>query len=147
MTSTKIDTREIKISIKTNFPDGTNLLVDVNRTHFLKGIDEKYSGDIYSKNISVINGKIETIVYIEDSNWYNEHIRLVKALPDDIKPIAKISDDITISVLFSPKRDQLDSILIVTGIDGEYVSGNGTEIKYGFTTFRVSKDIVIPFQK
>ena len=147
LSTAKVSAREIKINIKTDFPDGTNFLVSVGRTHFLKGKDEEYSGKIYDKDFSVNQEKIETTVNIDDSKWYNDHQRLVKALPDDIQPIAKISDNITISVLFSPKREQSDNVLKILGINGEYISGVGAEKKYGFTTYRVSKEIKIPFQK
>lgn len=142
-----VSAREIKINIKTDFPDGTNFLVSVGRTHFLKGKDEEYSGEIYNKDFSVNQGKIETTVKINDSKWYNEHQRLVKALPDDIQPISKISDNITISVLFSPKREQSASVLKILGVNAEYISGEGAENKYRFTTFRVSEDIKVPFKK
>jgi hypothetical protein len=147
LSTSKVSEREIKISIKTDFPNGANFLVSVGRTHFLKGKEEKYSGEIYNKDFSVNQGKIETTVNIDDSKWYNEHQRLVKALPDDILPIAKISDNISISVLFSPKREQSDKVLKILGVNGEYVTGTGAEKKYGFTTYRVSKEIKIPFQK
>lgn len=147
LSTVNLSAREIKINIKTNFPDGTNFLVSVGRTHFLKGTDEEYSGEIFDKDFPVNQGKIETTVKVDDSKWYNEHQRLVKALPDDIKPISKISDNITVSVLFSPKREQPENVLKTLGVNGEYISGDGAEKKYGFTTFNVSKDIKIPFQK
>jgi len=147
ITTINVDTRVIKVSVKTNFPNGTNLLLTAGRIHFLKESDEEYFGGIYSEDLSVNNGKIEATVYIDDSKWYNEHLRLEKTLPDDIKPIAKIIDNITISVLFSPKREQSDNILKITGINGEYISGDGTESNYNFTTLQVSKEIKIPFQK
>ena len=147
LSTVNVGMREIKINIKTDFPDGTNFLVGVGRKHFLKGTDEVYSGDIYDNDFSVNQGKIETTVKIDDSKWYNEHQRLVKALPDDIKPIAKTSDNITISVLFSPKREQSDNVLKILGVNGEYITGESAEKKYGFTTYRVSKEIKISFQK
>lgn len=142
-----VEKREMEININTDFPDGTNLLVSIGRTHFLKDIKDAYSGDIFSKDFSVENGKINTTVEINDYEWYNEHIRLVKALPDDIQPIAKISDNITISVLFSPGRTQQENVLEILGTKGEFVGGKGAS-KFGkLTTFRISKDLNIPFQK
>ncbi len=142
-----VEKREMEININTDFPDGTNLLVSIGRTHFLKDIKDAYSGDIFSKDFSVENGKINTTVEINDYEWYNEHIRLVKALPDDIQPIAKISVNITISVLFSPGRTQQENVLKILGTKGEFVGGKGAS-KFGkLTTFRISKDLNIPFQK
>jgi len=147
LSTVNLSARQIKIDVKTNFPDGTNLLVTVGRTHFLKGTEDEYSGEIFNKDLTVNQGKIETTISVDDSKWYNEHQRLVKALPDEIKPISKISDNITISVLFSPKREQPNNVLNKLGVNGEYISGDGAEKKYSFTTFNVSKDIKIPFQK
>jgi hypothetical protein len=147
LSAVKINGNEIKISIETNFPDGTNFLLGVGRTHYLKGENEEYSGKIFDKDFSVQQGKIETTVKVNDSEWYNKHLSLVKALPNDIKPISKISDNVTISVLFSPKRKQSASILKIVGTDGEYITGKGAENEYGFTTFNVSKDLNIPLQR
>jgi len=148
----KVNDKEIKISVKTDFPDGTNFLLSVGRTHFLKGTDDKYSGDIFDKDFSVSQGKIETNVTVDDSEWYNEHQRLVKALPNDIKPIAKISDNITVGILYSAARDQTNEVKRILGNRGEYVTGKGVD-HFGtgtagrITTFRVEKDISFPFQK
>lgn len=148
----KISASEIKINIKTDFPDGTNFLLSVGRTHFLKGSDEEYSGEIFSKDFTVDQGTIETTVNIDDSEWYDEHQRLVKALPDDIQPIAKISDNINISVLYSAARTQSSDVEKILGTRGEFVTGNGAD-KFGtgtagpITTFRVSKEVNFPLNK
>lgn len=139
--------RELKIGIKTDFPDGTILYVDVHRIHFLKGSNEEYAGEIFERDFVVNQGSIETTVQIDDSDWYNEHLQLVKDLPNDIQPISKISENITVSVMFSPKRDQPANILMILGTDGEYVGGVGAENDLGFTVYRVSKEVKIPLQK
>lgn len=152
LSAIKINGNEIKISIETNFPDGTNFLVSVDRIHYLQGESVKYSGEIFDKDFSVNQGKIETIVKVNDSGWYNEHQRLVKALPDDIKPISKISDSINISVLYSAARKQTNAIKKILGARGEFITGKGVD-KFGtgtagqITTFSVSKNVNFPFQK
>jgi hypothetical protein len=144
--------RKVKIIINTNFPHRTNLLLSIGRIYYLAGKSEAYLGDIFSKDFPVKHGKIETTVDINDSEWYNEHIRLVKALPNDIQPIEKISDNITISVLYSAARTQPDDIVKILGKRGEFVTGDGAE-KFGtgsagkFTSFSVSKELNIPFEK
>jgi uncharacterized protein YcfL len=144
--------RKVKIIISTNFPDGTNLLLSVGRTHYLKSKSEAYSGNLFSKDFSVKHGKIETTVDINDSEWYNEHIKLVKALPNDIQPIERILDNITISVLYSAARTQSDDVVEILGERGEFVTGEGVET-FGtgtagkLTSFRVSKELNIPFEK
>lgn len=152
LSSVKINDNEIKISIKTDFPDGTNFLVSVGRIHYLQGVSEEYSGNIFDKDFSVNQGKIETILKVNDSEWYNEHQRLVKALPDDIKPISKISDNINIQILYSAARTQTNDVKKILGTRGEFIAGKGVD-KFGtgiagqITTFRVSKDVNFPFQK
>lgn len=152
LSATKISENEIKINIETDFPDGTNFLVSVDRIHYLQGDSETYSGEIFDKDFSVNQGKIETIVKVNDSDWYNEHLRLVKALPNDIKPISKISDNINISVLYSAARTQTNSVKKILGTRGEFITREGVD-KFGtgtagqITTFRVSKDVNFPFQK
>jgi len=144
--------RKVKIIINTDFPNGTNLLLSIGRIYYLKGKSEAYAGDIFSNDFPVEQGKIEATVDINDSEWYNEHTRLVKALPGDIQPIEKISDNITISVLYSAARTQSDDIVKILGTRGEFVTGEGAE-KFGtgtagkITTFRVSKELNIPFEK
>jgi len=152
LSAVKINDNEIKINIETDFPDGTNFLVSVGRIHYLQGESEEYFGEIFDKDFSVNQGKIETIVKVNDSGWYNEHQRLVKALPDDIKPISKISDNINISVLYSAARTQTNDVKKILGTRGEFITGKGVD-KFGtgtagqITTFRVSKDVNFPFQK
>jgi len=152
LSAVKIRAREIKISIKTDFPDGTNILLSVGRTHFLKGSNDEYSGEIFSKDFPVNQGTIETTVNIDDSKWHDEHQRLVRAIPDDIQPIASISDNISISVLYSAARTQPSDVKKILGARGEFVTGKGAD-KFGtgkagpITTFRVSKELNFPFQK
>lgn len=139
--------RNIRIDIKTNFPDGTKLLLGVSRTHYLRGNKDAYSGDIFNKDIMVRNGKIETTVKINDTQWYNSYQKLVIQAPDSFKPISKISDKIEISVMFSPRRDQSEDILKILGKDGEFVTGKGVDKSSSLTSFRVVKEFLMPFKK
>ncbi|MCX6321518.1 MAG: hypothetical protein NTX93_06920 [Bacteroidia bacterium] len=142
---------KVKINISTNFPDGTNLNINVGREYYVKGDKEIYSGGLFDKDFSVINGKFETIIIINDKEWYNEHQRLVKALPDDIQPIAKISDNITIDVLYTAAAPQPSNVLKILGTRGEFVTGEGSE-HFGtgtagrLTTLRISKALYFPME-
>ena len=147
LSTIKIDQRKINININTDLPNGTNLLIDVRRSHFIKGKKEEYSGDIYSEDLTVRDGKIQTTVIINDIKWYNEYQELSESLPDDFPPISSISDNIKISVLFSPRRAQSKETLEVLGENGEYIKGDGADNSLSFTTFRVSKELNIPFKK
>ena len=147
-----IEKRKIEIIINTNFPDGTNLSVDIGRTHFLKGREDAYSGNLFSKDFSVENGEFKTTSEINDSEWYNEHIRLVKAIPDDIQPIAKISDNITIDVLYTSAANQPMKVINILGAKGEFVTGEGIKKYKGetiglLTALRTSKEFYLPFEK
>lgn len=152
LSAIKINENQIKISIETDFPDGTNFLVSVGRIYYRVRESETYSGEIFDKDFSVNQRKIETIVNVNDSGWYNEHQSLVKAVPDDIKPISKISDNINISVLYSAARTQTDDVQKILGTRGEFITGKGVG-KFGtgtagqITIFNVSKDVNFPFDK
>ncbi|MDZ4203446.1 MAG: hypothetical protein U1C46_01390, partial [Bacteroidales bacterium] len=140
--------RKVNINITTDFPDGVNFLLTIERIYFLKGDSETYAGELFNKDIAIRNGKFETIIdVISDTKWYSEHQRLVKALPNDIQPISKISDNITIDVRFSSARTQLQSVLKITGNYGEFVSGKGAEKLGKLTTYQVSKELYLPFKK
>ena len=142
-----IGKRKLEIVINTNFPDSTNLLLVIRRAHYLKGKSEKYSGELFSNDFAVEKNKIETIVEIDDSEWYSEHQRLVKLLPNDIMPISKISDDVEICVTFSPARTQTKNVLDLVGEYGEFIKGEGIDKLGKLTTFKASKKINIPFKK
>ena len=140
--------RNVEINIDTDFPDGTNFLVSIGRIYYMEGIDEAYSGDIFSKYLTVENGKIKTTVIISDTKWYNEAQKLSNMLPDDDwTPISEISDTINTDILFSPRRTKSADILEILGADGEYIKGDGVDKSIGFTTFSVSKKLNIPFKK
>lgn len=138
---------KVRIKITTDFPDGVNFLVSASRDHYLVGSNETYAGEIFSKDFTVKNGKIEKTVTIDDSEWYNEHQRLVRVLPNDIMPISKISDKIEISVLYTPASNDSAHVQKILGSKGENVSGKGAE-KFGpLTIFRISKELNMPFKK
>lgn len=137
----------VKIRITSNFPDGTNLSLTILRSHYLKGKQEEYSGSLYRENFTLENGVFETVALINDSEWYNEHQRLVRALPDDIPPISKISDNIKISAMYTPAADQPQDVEKILGENGEYVYGEGSK-KFGkMRTFWETIELYMPFEK
>jgi hypothetical protein len=145
--------RKVKINIVTNFPDGTIFNLSINRNYYVVGDNETYIGELYDKDFSVQNGKFETIInIINDTEWYNERQKLVKNLPNDFSPISKISDKITINVLYTPAQTQPANVLKILGTKGEFITGKGAE-KFGtgtlgqLTSFSVSEELVFPFKK
>ena len=148
----KIGPRLIKISANTNFPDGTDFMIDVFRTYYKKGKSEDYVGIILlKKNITVTNGKIEELeVNINDSIWYNEYHRKAEKFKGiiDFPNISRISPRIEVQVFFTPRGgSQSKGVLKILGTHGEFISGPGVEKSREWTYYRVSKLLVIPFQK
>src|SRR5690554_249690 len=140
-----LSNRRVKVYIETNFPDGTNMLLTIERHKYLKGKEELYSGQIYDEYFTVKESGFERIVTIDDSEWYNEHLRLVKALPEDIMPIEKISDNINISVLYTAMKEQPEKVTSILGLTGEFVGGKGASRLGKMTVFRESKELNVPF--
>jgi len=145
----KIESRKIKIDISTNFPDGTNLLVDVSRVYYEKGKREKYSGDIFSKDRSVENGKVQVEAYINDSKWYNKYYADAKKFGHimEYPGIGKISTNVDVWILFSTNREQRNDILKILGEKGEFISASGAKKGGNFASIEANQSIEIPFQK
>lgn len=140
-----LNNRRVNVYIETNFPDGTNMLLTIERHKYLKGKEELYSGQIYDEYFTVNESGFEKIVTIDDSEWYNEHLRLVKALPEDIMPIEKISDNIEVSVLYTAMKEQPEKVTSILGLTGEFVGGKGASRPGKMTVFRESKELKVPF--
>jgi len=145
--------RKIRINISTNFPDRTNFSLYINRNFYKKGDTETYIEELFDKDFSIKNGKFEILVdIINETAWYNEVQREIRALPNDIKPISKISDKININVLYTAAELQPANVLEILGTKGEYVTGKGAE-KFGtgtagrLTSFSASKELYLPFKK
>ena len=143
--------RKIRINISTNFPDGTNLSLYINRNFYKKGDSETYIEELFDKDFSIKNGKFELLVdIINERGWYNEVQREIKALPNDIKPISRISDKININVLYTAAATQPGNVLEILGTRGEFITGKGAK-KFGtgtlgqLTSFSVCKEVNMPF--
>ena len=142
--------RKVKININTNFPDGTKLHIWVYRPYYEGGdLSAEYAGEFFAKDISVKNGKIELLVDIDDSGWYNEYYRKAEEYKGiiDMPGVTHTSKEIEISVLFTPKGDQSKDILETLGYNGEFIKGPGVNESGNFNTYRVSTSLAIPFQK
>lgn len=141
--------RNIKIDVTTDFPDGTNFHIGVDRIYNKKGSSANYSGDIFNKDIPIKSGKIQVEVYINDSLWYNKYYEYVKKLGHlvEFPGVGQISPKIEVSVMFSPRRKQSDEVLKILGTNGEFVGGAGAKKWWDFTTYSVTRLVDIPFQK
>ena len=61
------------VRVATDFPDGTNLKVGVGRTHWVRGSDEAYSGDLHGADLAVKNGAVSFATQIDDTQWIRTH--------------------------------------------------------------------------
>ena len=143
--------KQIKVNIETDFPDGTNLLLSIYRIYYQKGDTTKYSGDLGEVRFSTKEGKYETLITLNDEKWYYEYQDLARSLPNDFPPIAKISDIITIDVLYTAATPQPSTVKVILGERGEYVTGKGvghfgTGTAGRLTTLRVSKEYSFPMK-
>lgn len=142
--------RKVKINIDTNFPDGTKLHIWVYRSYYEGGdLSTEYAGEFFAKDISVKSGKIELLIDVDDSGWYNEYYRKAEEYKGiiDMPGVTHTSKEIEISVLFTPKGDQSKDILEILGYNGEFIKGPGVDDSGNFNTYRVSTSSAIPFQK
>lgn len=148
----KIGPRLITISANTNFPDGTNFMITVDRTYYQKGKSEDFVGIILQKkNIFVANGKIEELeVNINDSIWHKEYYRKAEKFKGimDFPDISRISPKIKTEVFFTPRGgSQSKDILKILGTYGELINGAGVKKDGQWTYFKTSKFVDIPFKK
>ncbi len=95
------------------------------------------------------SGKIELLIDVDDSGWYNEYYRKAEEYKGviDMPGVTHTSSEIEISVLFTPKGDQSKDILETLGYNGEFIKGPGVDDSGNFNTYRVSTSLAIPFQK
>ena len=89
------------------------------------------------------DGLIAFTTKIDDSSWISEHEKLVAA-GIGIGPISRFSDEIEVSVLYTPFGDQPPSVVAVLGKKGENVSGAGADLSFGVVTFEAEKSLSAP---
>ena len=145
----KADHRRIRINIRTNLPSRTDLCIWVRRIYYPKGISLEYTGDIFSKDMAVGTGRIDLVVDVDDSVWYDEYSQEVAEFKGPVDPsgIDRISPEIEVTVLFALKREEPDSALLIPGPNGEYLEVPGVDRAGNFTIYEVSKSVEIPFKK
>jgi len=131
----KTKPRELKITIKTNFPDGTLLHVTVTRDFNEEGGSETKVGDIWQEKIKVEGGNIARNVHVDDNGW------------QIFSSVTWASPSIEISVMMTP-LSRTEDILGVIGKSAEYITGQGVEkTEFGFYWFQVTKRVNVPFEK
>ncbi|MDD2666067.1 MAG: hypothetical protein PHD13_00970 [Methanocellales archaeon] len=116
---------QITVSGKTNLPDGCVLGVFIERPHWQRGDDTTYTGHMAFGEATVEKGSYEVSLTPDDVGWYDNAIMLIElGLWTDFE---RISDDLAISVIFTPKRDQPDSVYALLGNNAENMAGEQVE--------------------
>ncbi|MDD2666598.1 MAG: hypothetical protein PHD13_05245 [Methanocellales archaeon] len=139
---------QITVSGKTNLPDGCVLGVFIERPYWRKGLlvpldaheaermlidtplwergdDTTYTGHMAFGEATVEKGSYEVSLTPDDVGWYDNAIMLIElGLWTDFE---RISDDLAISVIFTPKRDQPDSVYALLGNNAENMAGEQVE--------------------
>jgi len=141
-----VDSLRIAVDAKTDFPDGTKLMVGVTRRFWEKGSSTTYAGEISTDDYPVVDGAIHVEVDVSDARWYAERKQKEREFAglDIFGVIGRISPEVTVRVLFSPMRDQTPEILDVLGRSGERVEGSGVDRAGKIYVFEVEKSIVVP---
>lgn len=147
MEKQKLTGRNIKLNIKANFPENTNLLIELSRRYYQRGKSEAYSGEIFLKDIPVKSGKIELNTEINDSIWYSGVLNKVSTMPDVFPKPKNISKNVKLFILFSPMRRQPIDVLKILGDKGDFIKGKGIDRLGKITTFKFSKNLNISFKK
>jgi hypothetical protein len=135
----------LNVRVATDFPDGTNLNVGVGRTHWVRGNDEAYSGHLHGADLAVKHGAVSFTTQLDDARWIRTHEEFVKI--DVRAPIERISDEIEISVLYTPNNEQPASVVAVLGEAGENVAGEGADDTMGFVVYEARKTLDFPMKQ
>ncbi|MCH7619915.1 MAG: hypothetical protein IH880_09155 [Candidatus Marinimicrobia bacterium] len=145
---TSIRGRTLTISVNTNLPDGTKLLIGVKRIYWEKGDDERYAGEIFSEDIVVENGKIKVITKVDDRKWKDEYrTKQIQFAKLNLFPgINRISPKIKVSAMFSPYRNKGNKVLDILGKEGEFMSGKNIRNNLGFNILEATKEIKISIE-
>lgn len=128
---------EIKATIKTNFPENTSLTITASRDYKRKDRDEQYAADLYYSFSSIVkDGQITFNFNPNNNSWIDEYEALRKQNGEFDKTLTEINrksikDTIEITVLFTPKGKQPESVINVLGANGENLNGDEVETNNG----------------
>ena len=134
---------QIIVSGKTNLPDGCVLGVFIERPHWERGDDTNYTGLMAFGVATVENGRYDVSLTPDDKGWYDNAITLIElGLWTDFE---RVSDDVTISVIFTPKRDQSESVYAIMGKNAENLMGEQVEVSGHFGVLRAETTLNMYF--
>ncbi|MDD3421813.1 MAG: hypothetical protein PHS47_05910 [Methanocellales archaeon] len=133
----------IIVSGKTNLPDGCVLGVFIERSHWEREDDTTYTGHMAFGEATVEKGSYEVSLTPDDVGWYDNAIMLIElGLWTDFE---RISDDVIISVIFTPKRDQPDSVYAILGNNAENLTGEQVELSGHFNVLKAETTLNVHF--
>ncbi len=134
---------KIVVSGKTNLPDGCVLGVFIERPHWERGDETTYTGHMGFGEATVENGSYEVSLTPDDEGWYDNAIMLIElGLWTDFE---RISDDVKISVIFTPKRDQPESVYAIVGNNAENLTGEEVEVSGHFKVLKAETTLNMYF--
>jgi hypothetical protein len=144
----EISTRRLSVTVETDLPEGTNLLLTASRSFHERDNEETYAGDLLERDISVRHGPIQIEFVVNDTKWYEERLANERKFAGMgvFGQIGRISGVIEVEAMFSPRRNQTADVLRHLGPNGELIRGSGAQRVGDFTTLRATKEIEIPFQ-
>jgi len=140
-----IGASEVGVSGETNLPEGSVLEITGVRLFTFEGEkSERYS---YPEGgyatLSVKNGKYQGSIKLDDKKFLDFWI-------NSSEPV-RLSPDINISVVFTPKENQTDEILKIVGTNGEHFANSpnkeviGSATDHPYNTLEVEMEIPLSF--
>ena len=106
----------------TNLPDESTISVDVDRLYKCAGETEWNYAGLAPRMVVIKNGKYSEGAEIRSEEWY--YVLSDSFRERGIPPIVEVSDNLLITVIFSPLRfPQPDSVYQIVGRNGEKLKG------------------------
>ena len=152
ITTKNISENEIKSMIKTNFPENTPFTITVSRDYSRKNNNEKYAGQLYYSNSSLVkNNQLDFNFKTDDKKWLDEYEVLRKENGKFDKTLTEIDkktikDTIEISILYTPKAEQSETVKKIIGENGKNLIGKDVEKVSDFKVYNKTIKIYNKFK-
>lgn len=114
---------------RSNLPDGSRLLVYVDRLYRAQGSDTWSSARVGSAEAVVQSGRWQAEIPVDDASWVDEVSRRVSARALD--PIEAVHSNLRASVVFSPHVRQPDGVVQSLGPNFERLSDSEQAVNVG----------------
>lgn len=124
-----VDGDIVRAQGRSNLPDGSRLLVYVDRLYRVQGSDIWSTARVGSGEAVVRNRRWETEVRIDDTSWVEEVSRLVQERALD--PVETVHTSLRASVVFSPHTQQSEGIQTSLGPNFERLADSEQAVNVG----------------